>query len=84
MRKTSFLIAMLFLLTVAAWLGLGVMYLKDKALSGRVVDSITGRPLPRIALRLGPWVTITDADGQFALTGLHGRSEEHTSELQSR
>ena len=72
MRKTSFLIATLFLLTVAAWLALGVMYLKDKALTGRVVDSITGRPLPGIALRLGPWVTITDAEGQFALTGLRG------------
>ncbi len=39
------------------------------AVSGRVVNGLTGAPLPGIAVTLGALATTTDAQGQFSLDG---------------
>ena len=68
--KRTFLVGVLALAVVGVWTLLGAAYIKERSLTGQVVDGDSGTPLPGATVRLGQLTTQTGADGTFAFVGL--------------
>jgi hypothetical protein len=70
MRRTSFVIAILALLAIGAWAMVGASYIKDRVVTGQVVDSGSGGPVVRATVRMGQLSTLTDVGGRFRFAGM--------------
>ncbi len=70
--RRPYLIVALVLLIAGVWTVAGVIYIKDKVVTGQVVDSDSREPVAGATVRLGQLSELTGADGRFELAELQG------------
>jgi hypothetical protein len=70
--RRPYIIVALVLLIAGVWTVAGVVYVKDKVVTGQVLDGDSGEPVAGAALRLGQLSGLTGADGHFELAELEG------------
>lgn len=70
--RRPYIIVALVLLIAGVWTAVGVIYVKDKVVTGQVVDSDSREPVAGAMLRLGQLSGLTGADGRFELAELRG------------